>query len=321
MSNHRLAIVAAALFALYVNLAPSASAQEAAPAPPVDDEIVVEGRRTEEAIRAFVSNMTLPSPRHGQLARWDRRICPGVAGLRTRYAQFVIDRMAQRALAVGLDIGDPGCRANILIVVSPDPGAVARELFENNRRVMGYYDERGRSSQGRRALQAFVDSTAPVRWWHVNRTVTRDGEVIHENPRATPDNPFTVTRVTGNASRLQRTRRQDFGVAFVVVDARVLSEIGYDFGALADYLAMVVLAQLDPEADTSAYPTILNLFAPEGSTAPENQPRTATAWDTAYLQGLYEATREARSAGDQESDIARSVVRQVAPGSDEAQRP
>jgi hypothetical protein len=309
MGAHRLAIAVAA-FTLWVSLAPASSAQDG---PPVsaDEAIVVEGRRTEDVIRAFVSDMALPSPRQGQLARWDRRICPGVAGLRPRYAQFVIDRMAQRALDVGLDIGDPGCRANILIVVSTDPGAVARELFENHRRLMGYYDERGRSSQGRRALQAFVDSTAPVRWWHVNNTVTRDGEVIRENAR---DNDFAVTRLTGPATRLQGARRQDFAAAFVVVDARVLPEIDFDFGALADYLAMVALAQLDPGADTSAYPTILNLFSPEGATAPENRPRTATAWDTAYLRGQYEATREARSAGEQESDIARSIARELAPG-------
>jgi hypothetical protein len=291
-----------------------AAAQDVAPGS-AEEEIVVEGRRTAESIQAFVADMALPTERDGVLARWDRRICPGIAGLRTRYAEFVIDRMAQRAYEVGLDVGEPGCRSNILIVVSLDPGAVARELVENNRALMGYYDERGRVSRGRRALRAFAESRAPVRWWHVSRQITRDGEGTGEDPSGGP----AVNWLTGGASRLQGTGRQDFGVAFVVVDANVLRDIGFDFGALADYLAMVVLAQLDPDADTSDFPTILNLFAPAGSVTAENQPRAATDWDTAYLRGLYDATRDARSAGTQQSEIARTMAREIAPEGDAGQ--
>ena len=69
-------------------------------APQAEESILVVGQRTREAIQAFARQMGA-TPRHNnQLARWDRSICPGVAGLRPRYAQFVIDRMAQRALDV-----------------------------------------------------------------------------------------------------------------------------------------------------------------------------------------------------------------------------
>jgi hypothetical protein len=312
LMTHRLSLTLALAAAICVVFMQTATAQDAGPTSPTEGEIVVEGRRTAEAVQAFVDNMALPTERNGQLARWDRRICPGVAGLRTRYAEFVIDRMAQRAFEVDLDVGEPGCRSNILIVLSPDPGAVARELVENNRALMGYFDERGRVSQGRTALQAFVDSTAPVRWWHVSNRITRDGEATGDNPRG----GLSVSRLTGNASRLSRTGRQDFGVAFIVVDANALRAIDFDFNAMADYLAMVALAQLDPEADTSDFPTILNLFAPPGTVAPENRPRTATDWDIAYLRGLYDATRDARSAATQQGEIARTLAREVAPETD-----
>ena len=49
--------------------------------------------------------------------------------------------------------------------------------------------------------------------------------------------------------------------------------------------AGAALAQIDPEADTSRYVSILNLFA-----APEAT-ETLTDWDTAYLKGLYDAER------------------------------
>lgn len=272
------------------------------PAP--EEEIVIVGQRTEEAIRAFVGEIAVANRSENQLARWDRVICPGVAGLKARYAQFVIDRMAQRAIDIGLDVGAPGCRANILIAVSLDPDAVAKELFDKNRAAMGYYYERGQRTLGRRALREFVNSDAPVRWWHVNRTKTRDGEAIAD----TAGGGAPITQQAGPPSRLSRTTRQDFGVAFVVVDARRFKP--QDFGALADYLAMVTLAQVDPDTDTSAFPTILNLFdPPEGQSAPD----ALTDWDMAYLRGLYSATRTAATAARQSEEIARTMDRELAP--------
>ena len=47
---------------------------------------------------------------------------------------------------------------------------------------------------------------------------------------------------------------------------------------------MVALAQVDAEADTAAYPTILNLFAD-----PASAPAGLTDWDRSYLTALYDA--------------------------------
>jgi hypothetical protein len=72
---------------------------------------------------------------------------------------------------------------------------------------------------------------------------------------------------------------------------------------------MVTLAQLDPRADTSTYPTILNLFS---SPAPGAQRPTAmTDWDVAYLHGLYDATRDARNSNQQEAEIATTMARDM----------
>jgi hypothetical protein len=275
-----------------------AAAQDAEPSAP---DIVVTGQRTEEAIQSFVDQLTVQMRGADQVARWDRRICPGVAGLRARYAQFLIDRMAQRAFDVGLDVGEPGCRANILIIVSLDPDAIAEDLFENHRDAMGYYDERGQTTLGRDALRAFVGSDAPVRWWHVGRTHTQAGEAVREtaNPASLLGGAPVLFRF-GGPSRISRTMREDFGVAFIIVDAGRMAEIDLDFNALADYLAMVTLAQVDPEADTNDLSTILNLFG-----AP-NAPHELTEWDIAYLRGVYTADREDSSAR-QQGEIARTM--------------
>lgn len=281
------------LFASIANIG-LATAQQTAPA--TGDDIVVTGQRTEEAIRAFVGELAVSARGTDQLGRWDRRICPGVAGLRTRYAQALIDRMAQRAFDVGLDVGEPGCRANVLIILAMDPDAMAEALFERHRDALGYHDERGQSTLGRQALRAFVSSDAPVRWWHVSRAHGQDGVAIQET--ASGDAPVNFR--FGGPSRLSRTVRQDFGAAFIIVDARSMNEIGVDFNALADYLAMVTLAQVDPDAETHGLSTILNLFSPGDA------PRELTEWDIGYLRGLYAADRE-DGAAQQQSDIARTM--------------
>lgn len=288
------ALACAASFAVPPHAAAQAPASQA-------DEIIVTGQRTEEAVRNFVGEIAVATRGENQLARWDRRICPGVAGLQARFAQFVIDRMAQRAIDVGLDVGEPGCKANILILVTPNADAVAQELFEKNRDKLGYYYQRGRRTQGRQALEAFVNSEAPVRWWHVSRTVSRDGERLGD----TSNGDAPVQRLTGNASRLNRGTRQDLGTAFIIVDARQLRGVGFE--TLADYLAMVSLAQLDPKTDTAEFPTILNIFATQG----DARPKALTDWDVAYLRGLYDATRDSASANRQQGEIASSMNREL----------
>lgn len=303
------ASLCAALALALITLAPTAVAQ---PDQTPEESVIVTGQRTRDAVRAFVDQMAAPAGNADQLATWDgsRNICPGVAGLRAHYAQFVLDRMAQRAANVGLEFGEPGCHMNILIAVSADPDAIARDLFEHHRRLMGYYQERGHKSAGRSALRAFVSSDAPVRWWHVSRTVARDGDVIGDVGGCAEDDRgggldvkhpcFPVVHV-GSNSRAANSSHQSFGVAFIIVDANRLRNVNFD--QLADYLAMVTLAQLNPEADSSTYPTILNLFS-----AGANAPPAMTDWDIAYLQGLYYTVDpNARNALSQQNQISSTM--------------
>jgi hypothetical protein len=284
--------------------APPGAAQQAEPTS--NDVVVVTGEQTEEAIRDFVGQIAIAGRSQNQLARWDRRICPGIVGMHASYGQLALDQIARRALDVGLDVGSPGCQANILVIVSMNPDAVARGLFDNYRRQLGYYYERGRTTLGRNALKAFVDSSAPVRWWHVSSTLSADGRKA--DSKGTAGLSLGVPSVSvPPASLLKRSSRQDLASALVIVDGRRLQ--GVSLTALADYIAMASLAQLDGDADPSGYPTILNLFRPpaEGSAAPASM----TEWDIAYLRGLYEATRESVSARNQQGEIARSMSKHL----------
>jgi len=88
----------------------------------------------------------------------------------------------------------------------------------------------------------------------------------------------------------------------VIVDAARVAEIPAN--SWFDYVAMVSLAQIDPNATPSEIPSILNLFTSAAETAPNEM----TSWDLAYLSGLYRATREAVNSRQQRSEIQRSMV-------------
>jgi len=258
------------------------------------DEVVVTGERFHEMVRSFVEELAPPEMSEDQLARWNSRYCPLMAGIPARQAQYLVDRMSQRAFDLGLRPGDANCQANVLVFVTPDAGVLAQALADDHDLVAYYNNAEYGNSLGREALAEFVSTTAPVRWWHVAETVDRRGQVI--------DNDGDVIQADG--TRLHRATRQDFNRVMVIVDARQAS--GLRFDALADYLAMVTLAQLDARADTAGIPSILNLFA-ERDAAGGVSTTALTDWDLAYLEGLYRAPRNAQNTRTQERAIARRM--------------
>lgn len=288
-------LLAAVLGSVMLAAAGAASAQV------TEEEIVVPGVQVDEALRSFVGQIAAAPQSEDQLGRWDRRICPSVAGIQSRYGQFIIDRMAQRAFGVDLDVGQPGCRTNVLVLVTQDSDRLARVLADEHRREMGYYGAEDAITQGRDALEAFASTPRTVRWWHVSQTVSRDGQAFGDSAYGA-----NVVRQP-DAGRLRRATRQDFARVIIIVDASRAA--GVQFDALADYVAMVALAQLDPDADTSEFPTVLNLFRDfEAGTEP---PAGMTDWDMAYLDGLYGATRAARNTQQQQNDIRRRMEESV----------
>lgn len=286
---------------------PEQSVGESAPADEnVDSEqVVVTAPSVDAMVRAFVGEVS-EGGQMNQLGRWDRKVCPGVAGMRARYAQALIDRIAAIALTVGLEVGEPGCSPNALIYVTEDSDALAHELVTQHGSLVGRRYTDGHT-RGRDALRDFADTPRPVRWWHVTRSVTADGFAIDQG-----DSMSAPTVNVRSMGRLRRATREDFARVLIVIDARRIN--GYRLGAVADYVAMAVLAQLDPESDTRGFDTILNLFQEDANP----RPTRLTEWDLSYLDGLYHATRDARSTGRQERDIARRMREHVESGAEAA---
>ncbi|RZI98614.1 MAG: hypothetical protein EON90_12705 [Brevundimonas sp.] len=256
--------------------------------------IVVEGS-LESRVDRFVSEVAAAPP-GARLARWDDQICVGVVNLNNRYAQFMIDRVAQHAVDVGLDIGEPGCKPNVMIVATNDASGMATRLVDNN--PDGFRPALSSTDLGSAALERFKTTEAPVRWWHVSLPVSVDtGEVAVQLKGE--DGPPTVH--VRDVSRLRSNIREDLARIIIILDVTKVGEIS--FGALSDYVAMIALAQIDPSAQTSDYQSILNLFS-------ERSPEAAmTDWDKTYLTSLYATRRDRARASQQAREIGDAMTR------------
>ena len=116
---------------------------------PPEEEVVVRAEGVEEAIRSFVGAVTVEAGSTDQIATWGGRLCIGVMGLRGPQAQAVIDRVASRAAALDVTLGEPGCPPNLLIIFTTDSDRVARVLVDEYRRVLGYFSSDGATRGGR----------------------------------------------------------------------------------------------------------------------------------------------------------------------------
>ncbi|MDQ1153281.1 hypothetical protein [Brevundimonas sp. SORGH_AS_0993] len=269
----------------------SPAQQDAAPTNLGDVEVTA--RRLETQVQSFINDVAAPAKGRG-LARWDRSICVGVTNLDGRYAQFMIDRVAQTASAVGLDIGAPGCRPDIMIIATSNGRELATKLVDDN--PSGFRPSRSNTDLGSAALERFKSSDAAVRWWHVSLPVSVDtGDIA-----VRLDGEEAPNIAVRDASRLRSNVRDDLARVMIILDVSKIGSVG--FGALSDYVAMVALAQIELGSDATQYDSVLNLFGPG------EKPTGLTQWDRDYLASLYAARRDRARPDQQSRDIIRGMV-------------
>lgn len=255
------------------------------------DKVVVEGRKLEDAVSDFVDTIGA-APKGSNLARWDRVICVGSYNIAPAFAQKLIDQVSLVALAVGLEPGEPGCTPNVLIMASDDGDALAERLVADHFQKFRPVQTDG-TNLGSEALKVFQTSDAPVRWWHVTQTVMSDTGLPYERGAS--------VRVRGSG-RLQSNVRQEMSHVLIILDTTQIGSV--TLGALSDYVAMVSLAQLEAQADTREFPSILNLF----TNAAGDRAMRMTQWDLDYLVALYETSGDAPSANREANRIARKML-------------
>jgi hypothetical protein len=300
--------VTVAHLALVTSLALGALAAPQDP-PPVAtevEEVVVVGERLQTTAQTFVRALAAPPPGR-KAARWDEPLCVGVIGMRPDLAQLMVDRITAVALELGVPASRPGCRPDVFIVAAADGDAMARDLVQT--RPDDFRLGLSGTDLGAAALEVFQSSGRPIRWWHVSLAVNADtGQPIQRLPG---QQPFVAPR--------ERTRPADFGAYATIVSPSLIRDETRDvlarvvialdrasFGQISDYVAMVALAQIDPEAAPEV-PSILNLFRD----APAAEPGLS-AWDRAYLSALYRTDQMASNPDTNLSTIGRVIARDLA---------
>jgi hypothetical protein len=277
-------------------------------------EIVVEASPVEQTARAFVASVGAPPPGR-DLAAWRTSICVGAAGIRGEPAQYLVDRVSDWGPSLGLRIGEPGCRPDVIIVVSDNADDAARELV--NARPREFRTGVSGSDRGAAALEAFQNSGEPIRWWHVSLPVDEDtGDPVGRLPGETPPDltrremvrPLDLgsAGMSVMASRLSDQTRDDLQQVVIIVDVAAFERAG--LSQIADYVSMVSLAQIDPETSPPVG-SILHLFEP--GTIPED---SLSRWDRAFLRALYSVDQRRSTRNANLSAIAAAMGRELQDG-------
>lgn len=285
--------MALALMALIVA---RAQAQDARPAAQsrteteVDEEVIVRGRRLSELefdireyVREFVTEVADPAQTRG-LARWHRSVCVGVNNLERRPAQYLLDRIAALASDVGLEYGEPGCRPQVIVIFTISARELATYMVDNFPRVFRPRGGEAGSSPSREKLAAFAQSDEAVRWWHVSKPVV----------------------TFPGASRIYSGVRDDLSHVIIIVDSAKLK--GTTWQQIADYLAVISLAQINPNANLESFDSILNLFTNPAAYS------GLTDWDRSYIAALYTISQERNPKLQASAVVGRMIRHERDPG-------
>jgi hypothetical protein len=260
------------------------------------DDVEVSGRRLRDEVGRFVEEVAAPPPGRG-LARWNGALCIGTVNVEQRVARPLIDHVAAVALSYGLGIREPGCQPNVVVLFTDDgPGLASAIVTAEPKAFRAKWSSQ--LDHGDRELDVFQNAETPVRWWHISFPVIgATGQRAIRMPG--DDNNIYVPgegRVNKGRPIADRLNKVIIVVDLAKVENILLPELG-------DYLAMVALAQVDPNGDTSRHDTVLNLFSRPGSV------HGLSGWDRAYLTSLYGAYPERISPYDHASNITRDIRR------------
>lgn len=268
-------------------------------------DVLVEGRRTAasmEAAETFVDEVSTRPFGALTLGRWEAPVCPEILNLEGEKPAIILRIIRARAAQAGAPVGGDGCRPNVSIVMTADGSATATDFVDFAPKAFRISPSR---TQGSRAeLRRFKESDAPIRWWHTSGLYDTRHRAFISTSGSTP----SVVNTDGHVY-FNQNRRQAFLSVLIIVDVSRLRSV--DLGALADYLAFVMLAEVEPPPARPSFPSILNLRQ-DGAGVD-----ALTTWDTGYLRGLYAAdvrvsgSGTAVETGYQQSEIARSVLNSV----------
>jgi hypothetical protein len=229
--------------------------------------------------RKFVQSLLSPSyTLDGQFSRWKAPVCPHVIGMTPVAAYLVERRIREVAQRVGapLDRNDP-CVPDIVIFVTPEPRATLDALVAKNHWLFDAWPLTSSKSD------------FPVQAWYANILRDYNGMPHLDVPWEIlcPD-CLTPPSIPANNTRLKTGIQPQMGAATILVDSNAIT--GMTLGSVADYLALLALAQTPATGRCQPAPSIANLFLKDCEA--DFHVATLSDTDLAMLTSLYQTPDE-----------------------------
>ncbi len=289
------------------NTGASSAAGEPAAATPGPAEVTVFAQRLklEARITNFVYGIAVLENEEA-VARWQRPVCPLVTGLAQDRGEFVLERLSEIARMTGVPLADEHCRPNLFIFVTSEPKELLQAM---EKRYFGLTFGNATPSE----VDEFINTPRPVRVWHspywtpngatpLAHGVPPSAQILGGGLSSPPT--YNTPGAIG-ASRLMAPGSWTFGNVYVVVDEKQVH--GVSQGQFADYIAMVSLAEIKPNANPGGDAhSILTLFAGK----PQAAPAALSDWDQAFLKSLYGTAPQATQA---RALISRGMMNDLVP--------
>jgi hypothetical protein len=188
-----------------------------------------------------------------------------------------VARISDIARAGGVPLAGKECPPNLYILVNTQPQELVKAMAKRNFRfTFGISTEPTDGTPivpSHAVIDEFISKPGPVRVLYRDAPTVPYG--VHPVVKAAKVGPITYSGDTWAGNSGWYVFR-----VFVIVDASQLK--GVTLGQLADYAALVGLAQIKPVDSLADAPTILQLF--NGTNA---APAGMTEWDRAFLKSLY----------------------------------
>jgi TPR repeat protein len=273
--------------------------------------VTIQGKRNarelKRQVHRFVTSEVFKPPDES-LVRWNTPICPAVQGLPATFNEFLQARIAQIALSARAPVAGKDCVANFYVYATSRPDVLLKKLWAANPQM---YD----TQHGLGGAESFVRSRRPVRVWYNTQLQCRGAHSAgasiemrgataatgNGQPAASPVDTTSSSFCSGGDTRLSYSAVNSISSVYIVVDINQMKDITTI--QLADYVAMIGLADVRPGADPGAVPTILRLF--QDSKRP---PRGLSEWDQALLYSLYNTSQ---SNVVQTSEMEKTVINRI----------
>jgi len=223
------------------------------------------------------------APAHlGQLARWAEPICPIALGLSPAMNDLVADRVKRLAFQIGAPQArrPVRCKPNVEILFTDKPQELMDLVARKRNELLGFHY----ISQLREVSR--VDR--PIQAWYLTQTVSGGGSVSLDAPGAAGsasslDVEFSHMPPGCAGSAFTECLSSQFVNILVVADANALS--GRQIGPIANYIALLSLAQFKTLDTCDAFPTLLDMFTRACADRPAAE--APAAQDIGYLKALY----------------------------------